>query len=76
MPVRGRCSETRHANGGSGGRGVSSARSLTLIDIDAHFLPDEWTNPLFWLGLLVNTVQALVPLPDAVFGGAAGILAL
>lgn len=49
---------------------------LTLIDIDHQLLPDQITLPLLWLGLLANTQGLFVPLGDAVWGAAAGYLAL
>ena len=57
--------------------------ALALIDFDTHYLPDQLTLPLMWLGLLAS----LVPLgdldarfatdpADAIFGAAVGYLAL
>ena len=56
---------------------------LALIDFDTHYLPDQLTLPLMWLGLLAS----LVPLgdldarfaadpADAILGAALGYLAL
>lgn len=50
--------------------------ALTFIDIDTQLLPDNITQPLLWLGLIVNTAGLLVPLADAVIGAAAGYLSL
>ena len=50
--------------------------SLTLIDYDHMLLPDQITLPLLWLGLLVNTNDAIVPLNDAVIGAVAGYMSL
>lgn len=50
---------------------------LALIDADTQLLPDQFTLPLLWLGLLVNLqATGLVPLRDAVVGAMAGYLAL
>ena len=57
--------------------------ALALIDFDTHYLPDQLTLPLMWLGLLAS----LVPLgdldarfatdpADAILGAAVGYLAL
>lgn len=57
--------------------------ALALIDFDTHYLPDQLTLPLMWLGLLAS----LVPLgdldarfaadpADAIVGAALGYLAL
>jgi len=57
--------------------------TLALIDFDTHYLPDQLTLPLMWLGLLAS----LVPLgdldarfaadpADAILGAALGYLAL
>jgi len=40
--------------------------SLTGIDYDTQYLPDQLTLPLLWLGLLVNLGGTFVPLADAV----------
>lgn len=47
-----------------------------VIDWNTQLLPDNITLPLLWLGLLVNTTGAFVPLQEAVIGAAAGYLAL
>jgi leader peptidase (prepilin peptidase)/N-methyltransferase len=50
--------------------------ALTLIDADTQLLPDQITQPLLWLGLLLNLGGLFVPLADAVIGAAAGYLLL
>ena len=49
---------------------------LTLIDLDHMLLPDQFTLPLLWLGLLVNIDGAIVPLSDSVIGAVAGYMSL
>lgn len=57
---------------------VFIAALITLAAIDAHtgLLPDLLTQPLLWLGLLVNLNGAFASLPDAVLGAVAGYLVL
>jgi leader peptidase (prepilin peptidase)/N-methyltransferase len=50
--------------------------SLTAIDFDTQFLPDDITLPLIWLGLLFNLNNVYTSLPDAVLGAICGYLAL
>mgnify|MGYP001566437359 CR=1 FL=1 len=51
--------------------------TLALIDWDTTLLPDSITLPLLWGGLLASALHwTAVPLPDAVFGAAAGYLSL
>jgi leader peptidase (prepilin peptidase)/N-methyltransferase len=50
--------------------------ALTFIDFDRTILPDNITLPLLWLGLLVNTQGLFTTLTDAIYGAAAGYLAL
>jgi leader peptidase (prepilin peptidase)/N-methyltransferase len=50
--------------------------SLTAIDFDTQFLPDDITLPLIWLGLLFNLNNVYITLPDAVMGAICGYLAL
>ncbi|MEG2048005.1 MAG: A24 family peptidase [Comamonas sp.] len=51
--------------------------TLALIDWDTTLLPDSITLPLLWAGLLASALHwTTVPLPDAVFGAAAGYLSL
>lgn len=49
---------------------------LSIIDLDTHYLPDNLTLSLLWLGLIINTQALFVPLEEAVFGAAAGYLIL
>ncbi|WP_019938063.1 A24 family peptidase [Bordetella sp. FB-8] len=53
---------------------VAALISLAWIDAQTRLLPDALTLPLLWLGLLVNLHGALVSLPSAVLGAAAGYL--
>ncbi|MCF7530081.1 prepilin peptidase [Neisseria lisongii] len=55
---------------------TSALISLAEIDADTHYLPDQITLPLLWLGLLLNSDGLYVPLQSAVIGAAAGYLAL
>ncbi|MBB6586469.1 A24 family peptidase [Ralstonia solanacearum] len=48
----------------------------TMIDADTQLLPDAVTQPLLWLGLLVNLFDMFARLPDAVIGAMAGYLFL
>jgi leader peptidase (prepilin peptidase)/N-methyltransferase len=50
--------------------------ALTFIDFDTHLLPDSITQPLLWLGLLVNLNGTFATLNSAVIGAVAGYLAL
>lgn len=50
--------------------------ALTFIDFDTHLLPDSITQPLLWLGLLVNFNATFAPLGSAVAGAVAGYLSL
>lgn len=51
--------------------------TLALIDWDTTLLPDSITLPLLWAGLLASALQWIaVPLPEAVWGAAAGYLSL
>lgn len=50
--------------------------ALTFIDFDTHLLPDSITQPLLWLGLLVNFNGVFAGLQAAVVGAVAGYLAL
>lgn len=50
--------------------------ALTFIDIDTQLLPDNMTQPLLWLGLIVNAGGYFVPLTDAVLGAVFGYLSL
>ena len=50
--------------------------SMSVIDIDHQILPDTMTLSLLWLGLLVNSQGLFTNLESAVYGAAAGYLAL
>ncbi|MBZ0104525.1 MAG: A24 family peptidase [Sulfuricella denitrificans] len=50
--------------------------ALTFIDFDTHLLPDSITQPLLWLGLLVNFSGTFTGLQSAVIGAIAGYLTL
>jgi leader peptidase (prepilin peptidase)/N-methyltransferase len=50
--------------------------SLTAIDFDTQFLPDDITLPLIWIGLLFNLNNVYTSLSDAVLGAVFGYLAL
>lgn len=50
--------------------------ALTFIDFDTHLLPDSITQPLLWLGLLVNLGHTFTSLSSAVIGAIAGYLTL
>lgn len=55
---------------------IWSLLSLALIDADTQLLPDQITQPLLWLGLLLNLTGLFAPIGDAVIGAAAGYLLL
>jgi leader peptidase (prepilin peptidase)/N-methyltransferase len=50
--------------------------SLTLIDFDHQYLPDQITLPFLWLGLLLNLNGMYTDIHSAVIGAAAGYLSL
>lgn len=50
--------------------------TLAWIDAETGFLPDALTQPLLWLGLLVNLGATFSMLADAVLGATAGYLVL
>ena len=50
--------------------------ALTMIDFDTQLLPDSITQPLLWLGLIVNYFGQLVPFAEAFWGAVVGYLAL
>ena len=50
--------------------------ALAFIDQETGLLPDNLTQPLVWLGLLLNLGSAFTSIQDAVVGAAAGYLAL
>lgn len=50
--------------------------ALSCIDFDTQLLPDNITQPLLWLGLLLNLNGAYTTLPNAVIGATVGYLTL
>ena len=50
--------------------------ALAAIDADTTLLPDDLTQPLLWIGLLMNLGSTFAPLPEAVIGAVAGYLFL
>ncbi len=50
--------------------------ALTFIDLDTQLLPDSITQPLIWLGLLININGTYTPLDSALTGAVAGYLTL
>ena len=50
--------------------------SLTLIDFDHMYLPDQITLPFLWLGLVLNLNGMYTDLSSAVIGAVAGYLSL
>ncbi|MHC8297844.1 prepilin peptidase [Pseudomonas sp. ZS1P83] len=50
--------------------------TMSLIDAEHQLLPDVLVLPLMWLGLIVNSFELFVPLPDALWGAVAGYMAL
>jgi leader peptidase (prepilin peptidase) / N-methyltransferase len=50
--------------------------ALSGIDWDTTLLPDNMTLPLLWAGLVAAVLGWTIPLPDAVWGAAAGYLSL
>jgi len=50
--------------------------ALTFIDLDTQLLPDSLTQPLIWVGLLVNLGGTFASLPAALMGAVVGYLAL
>lgn len=53
-----------------------SLLTLTVIDFNTQYLPDVIVLPLLWLGLIINTSSAIVPLSSAVWGAVAGYMSL
>ena len=49
---------------------------LTMIDFDHQLLPDNITQPLLWLGLLLSLATVFVDIQTSLIGAAAGYLAL
>lgn len=50
--------------------------TLTFIDLDTQFLPDDITLPLLWAGLLFSTFGGFTDIRSAVIGAATGYLTL
>lgn len=50
--------------------------ALTFIDFDTQLLPDSITQPLIWLGLLLNLNGFFTSLNEALIGAVAGYLSL
>ncbi len=50
--------------------------AMSLIDVDHQLLPDVLVLPLLWLGLMLNSVDLLVPLHDALWGAVLGYMSL
>src|SRR5882762_1005056 len=50
--------------------------ALAMIDADTTLLPDGLTQPLLWIGLLMNLRETYAPLPQAVIGAVAGYLCI
>ena len=50
--------------------------ALAFIDLDHQYLPDSITQPLLWLGLLLNIKHTYVDIESAVIGAAAGYMIL
>lgn len=50
--------------------------ALTFIDLDTQLLPDSITQPLIWLGLILNLSGTFTDLRSALVGAAAGYLSL
>lgn len=50
--------------------------SMSMIDLDTKYLPDDLTYPLLWGGLLVAALGWTIPLSAAVWGAVAGYVPL
>lgn len=50
--------------------------SLTFIDADTQYLPDQLTLPLVWLGLLFNWHTQFISLEQALLGAVVGYMSL
>ncbi|MGH8447552.1 MAG: prepilin peptidase [Solimonas sp.] len=50
--------------------------ALAVIDLRTQLLPDDLTQPLLWLGLLLALVPVFADLPSALIGAVAGYLSL
>ena len=50
--------------------------AMSLIDVDHQLLPDVLVLPLLWLGLVLNSLDMLATLPDALWGTVLGYMSL
>ncbi len=50
--------------------------SLSFIDFDTQYLPDQITLPLLWLGLLLNLDNTFTDINSALIGAVAGYMSL
>jgi len=50
--------------------------SLTFIDLDTQYLPDQITLPFMWLGILVNFDHTFTDLNSSIIGAVTGYLSL
>lgn len=55
---------------------VWSLLTLALIDFETQLLPDDITQPLTWLGLVLALYDFYIPLEAAVVGAVAGYMSL
>jgi leader peptidase (prepilin peptidase)/N-methyltransferase len=53
-----------------------SLLALTFIDFETYLLPDAITQPVLWLGLLLNSQGLFTSLESALIGAVAGYLSL
>ncbi|WP_426577932.1 prepilin peptidase [Xenorhabdus stockiae] len=49
---------------------------LAIIDIKTYQLPDVFTQPLLWFGLVFNSGDNLIPIKSAIYGAISGYLFL
>ena len=50
--------------------------SLTFIDIDTQYLPDQLTLPILWLGILLSLDNMYVDTQSSIIGAVAGYMVL
>lgn len=50
--------------------------SLTFIDIDTQYLPDQMTLPVLWLGILLNLDNMYIDTTSSIIGAVAGYMVL
>lgn len=50
--------------------------SLTFIDFDTQYLPDQITLPFLWLGILINSFHTFTDLNSSVLGAIVGYMSL